>query len=252
MHDPFSNSGTFPLPVEKPAGRKSLSQYLISTEIWPLALIGKSIDQFGAGPVVGFVFGAAVVYAGARIAPDRFRVAAASAPAEVKKVLIEGRLESDENKSLKDQDVFVGIFQSVSGPISVKDGSFTISAPLGDEYKLAVWTPDGKTIKFFTNRVIEDHGRYSFGSVFPFTTDFGILEGTVKYTNDEPFDGWAEVAGKCVRVKDGEFHLRNVPLGKTQIEFRNRNNKPVSKQDVQFQLNETTPGDFVLPPTDMR
>lgn len=221
---------------------------MIDTGIWPLVLIGRSMNQFGAGPVIGFVIGAAAVYGYARIAPEHFTVAAAPAPpADVKKVLIEGRLESGQNQSIKDQDVFVGIFQSVSGPISVKDGSFTMTAPLMDEYHLAVWTADGKTVKFFTQRVDEDHGRYSFASVFPFTTDFGVLQGTVKDSNGAPFNGWAEVAGKRVRVTDGQFLLRNVPLGKTQIEFRNTQNEPVSKQDVQFELNETTPGDFFLP-----
>jgi len=43
--------------------KKSFSQYLIDTEIFPFPLLGKSIQYFGPKEVIAFLLGAAAVYA---------------------------------------------------------------------------------------------------------------------------------------------------------------------------------------------
>jgi hypothetical protein len=150
--------------------KKSFSQYLIDTEIFPLPLLGKSIQYFGPKEVIAFLLGVAAVYAYSFYKPlPLLKPPAApsaqtaptvqTAPTEAKMIDLHGSVSTLQNKPLTDFQV--AVMSNTVFPVTTSDGTFAIQVPLQEKYSLVVWEPGNPRMKVYGNLDVEMvHNQY--------------------------------------------------------------------------------------------
>ena len=137
--------------------KKSFSQYLIDTEIFPLPLLGKSIQYFGPKEVAVFLLGAAAVYGYSfykplpfsTAAPPAAPVTAPPAPIAEKMIDLRGTVTTLNNKPLTEFQV--AVVRDEPAPFTTSDGVFTIQVPFQETYNLVIWEPGYSPWKFYGN-----------------------------------------------------------------------------------------------------
>jgi hypothetical protein len=134
--------------------KKSFSQYLIDTEIFPLPLLGKSIQYFGAKEVIAFLLGVAAVYGYSFYKPlpllkPPATPSAQTAPTEAKMIDLHGSVSTLQNKPLTDFQV--AVMSNTVFPVTTSDGTFAIQVPLQGKYSLVVWEPGNSLMKVYGN-----------------------------------------------------------------------------------------------------
>jgi len=144
--------------------KKSFSQYLIDTEIFPLPLLGKSIQYFGAKEVIAFLLGLAAVYGYSfyKLLPllkPPATPSAQTAPTEAKMIDLHGSVSTLQNKPLTDFQV--AVMSNTVFPVTTSDGTFAIQVPLQEKYSLVVWEPGNPRMKVYGNLDVEMvHNQY--------------------------------------------------------------------------------------------
>ena len=134
--------------------KKSFSQYLIDTEIFPLPLLGKSIQYFGPKEVIAFLLGVAAVYAYSFYKPlpllkPPVTPSAQTAPTEAKMIDLHGSVSTLQNRPLTDFQV--AVMSNTVFPVTTSDGTFAIQVPLQEKYSLVVWEPGNSLMKVYGN-----------------------------------------------------------------------------------------------------
>lgn len=138
--------------------KKSFSQYLIDTDIFPLPLLGKSIQYFGAKEVIAFLLGVAAVYVYSFYKPLPLlkppdAPSAQTAPTEAKMIDLHGSVSTLQNKPLTDFQV--AVMSNTVFPVTTSDGTFAIQVPLQQKYSLVVWEPGNPRMKVYGNLDVE-------------------------------------------------------------------------------------------------
>ena len=133
--------------------RKSISDFLKETDFKPLVLVGKAMDYFGKGAVLGFLLGASLVWGYALVEQlpyaGRFakslpvpEVAQAKIPESQKqeKITVKGKITDGKN-GIK-TPFQVGVVYLVSGQFAQGNGSFSLELPKQNTYTVAFWKPN--------------------------------------------------------------------------------------------------------------
>jgi hypothetical protein len=192
--------------------KKSLATFLTETEIWPLVLAGRCVDQFGWGIVVGFVLGAVLVYgyavfrilpgSKAAVAPPE-HVAIVDPPAP-KKIRLYGTAKSHEAK------YEIGMLISPRlGPFNPGD-VYTLQVPESDHYVVVGWNPNYEN--FAMQEMFPDASGRLQELVFP-NSSTSKREGPVKKQTDGASDNYALAENRKSQVKDGAVAIKNALMG---------------------------------------
>ena len=191
-------------------GKKSLATFLKETEIWPLVLAGRCVEQFGLGTVAGFVLGAACVYgyavfkilpgSRAAVAPPNYVTTVSPPP---KTVVLHGTVKSHETQ------FEIGVLAMRRGPFQ-PDGSYSIEVPESDRYLVVGWYPDYS--KFKMQDMSPDKSGTLQELVFP-TTDMSRWEGPVRNHRNGASANYALAENRKSGAKDGAVSTKNAFLG---------------------------------------
>jgi hypothetical protein len=187
--------------------KKKFATFLRETEIWPLVLAGRCVEQFGLGTVAGFVLGAACVYgyavfkilpgSKAAVAPPEHTTTVSPAPP--KTVVLHGMVKSHQTQ------FEIGILSIRRGPFQ-PDGSYSIEVPESDRYLVVGWYPDYS--KFKMQDMAPDKSGALQDLVFP-TTDMSTWESPVKNHRNGASDNYALADHRKSGAKDGAAITKN-------------------------------------------
>jgi hypothetical protein len=136
------------------SGTKSLVSFLLNTNIAPLVLVGRGVENFGVRTVAGFLLGATMVYGYAFFKPLPYarQSLGVISPSPVTTTVIEppvsnirlrGVVKDSEGQPIK-EPFMVGVMVKRFGPLKNIDGSFAIEVPKSASYDLALWNMNGK------------------------------------------------------------------------------------------------------------
>ncbi len=150
----------------------SFADFLLESNLAPLAFMGRCVKQFGAGAVAGFLLGAASVYGYAVLKPLPYakalpaEAALVTVPVQSKTVKLHGLVRDSEGKPVKEA-FNVGVLAKQLGPVQNSDGSFEMEVPQSNSYDVALWNSD--TVKVYTGFAAEQDGRgYRLEQALPF------------------------------------------------------------------------------------
>jgi hypothetical protein len=126
--------------------RRSLSKFLLESDIKPVIFVGKCVQQFGWGAVIGFCLGAAGVYGYAFAAKSLPLVTLAQeqsknppttgqTPPANQTRWLHGVIKS--NDRLVTEDIEIGVLATRAGPF--QSGVFRIQVPESDRYQITLW-----------------------------------------------------------------------------------------------------------------
>jgi hypothetical protein len=125
---------------------RSLSKFLLDSDIKPVIFIGKCVQQFGWGAVIGFCLGAAGVYGYAfavkslplvTFAKEQSKDAptATQTPTVAQKRRLHGVIKSNDRPV--EEDIEIGVLATRQGPF--QSGVFSIEVPESDRYQITLW-----------------------------------------------------------------------------------------------------------------
>ena len=163
----------------KPEKKKSFAGFLIDSGIMPLVFMGKCVDYFGLGAVVGLLLGAGIVYGVALFRPLPYAAVKGPngqpsptptpPPVEAKRIRLHGFVRGQDDKPVAEPFV-IAILASQHGPIRATDGSFSIQVPQSNQYDIAVWNAGYTTVRVYSGYIPEADGEgFTLGSI-PFFT----------------------------------------------------------------------------------
>lgn len=147
--------------IESERGTKrSVRDLLIASDIKMLVFVGRCMDFFGMGAVLGFLFGGSFVYGYALFEPlpysRLFNPTATAqagpqspppqAPPKEDKIKIHGIVTTDGTNVVRDA-FQVGVVEIVSGEFTNGDGTFHLEVPRQSTYKLAFWKPNYENLR---------------------------------------------------------------------------------------------------------
>jgi len=146
------------------------ADFLIESNLAPLAFVGRCVKQFGAGAVAGFLLGAVSVYGYAVLKPLPYgqfpHVDPPPPPVQSKTVKLHGLVRDSEGKPVREA-FNVGVLAKQLGPVQNSDGSFEMEVPQSNSYDVALWNSD--TVKVYTGFAAEQDGRgYRLEQALPF------------------------------------------------------------------------------------
>lgn len=226
-----------PKPAKPLHDRKSLTEYLIQTDIKWLVLAGKSMRYFGTGPVVAFLLGITLTYGYALFKPLPYTVGVHEVP---QMISIQGKVLTEENQPMKSFEI--GVLASRHGPF--EGGTFNINVPYRDKYNILVWTIGYGVFKLYGDKkyVATEKGNV-LEDLASFPADLGIVEGTVKNQDERAISGYVEIADIIKPIEpDGHFKVVAIPLGKLKLRVLKAAKGPVlHEEDINVQLTMPTP-----------
>jgi hypothetical protein len=236
-----------PSPSTPPKATKleSFIHFLTQTGWGPLIILGSAIRSFGWRIPIGIFLGIASVYGYALFRPVPYFPNEHKEPENIK---LSGKVLVRDTEPLK-EPFKIGILESEHGPFDDPQGLFSIDVPLKDRYTVLVWGTNYQPIRLYTRNRITVGNEYSLDRpLSPFPTHLGILVGEVNHNDRRPFDGIVEVAGKNVRVDNGKFEIKDVPLGKSLIKFKEGpSGRILHKEEITLELDSPTPKEFIVP-----
>ncbi len=210
--------------AEQPEERQSLRTFLKGSEIKPLVFVGKCMDYFGMGAVVGFLFGATTMYgislaglspylkttlmsqaAGSIVnitATDKPQIP--SAPTEPKKIDVHGVVKTAGGKPF-DESFQIGVIESVHGPFSKEDASFDLEVPYKNRYQLVVWTLNYGAFRMNALNLDQINEKYQLE---PFNF-FGHRSGLDENDRDQDSIGDPVTGSKPERRQDLILEIKN-------------------------------------------
>ena len=129
---------------------RSLTTFLLDSDIKSVVFLGKCVQQFGWGAVIGFCLGAAGVYGYAFTAKSLPLVpftkeqskdppAPTPAPVVSQRRWLHGDIKSDN------EDIEIGVLAQRNGPFP--SGSFSMEVPQGDHYQVVLWNPGYRSFR---------------------------------------------------------------------------------------------------------
>lgn len=124
---------------------RSLIKFLLDSEVKPVVFVGRCVQQFGWGAVIGFCLGAAGVYGYAftakslplvTLAKEQSKDAAtATQTSAIQKRWLHGVVMSG-NRPVT-EDIEIGVLATRNGPFP--SGKFSIQVPQSDRYLFTLW-----------------------------------------------------------------------------------------------------------------
>jgi hypothetical protein len=126
--------------------RRSLSKFLLDSDIKPVVFIGKCVQQFGWGAVIAFCLGASGVYGYALAVkslplvtfakePSKDATTVAPTPVASQKRWLHGVIKS--NNLPVTEDIEIGVLATRQGPF--QSGVFSIQVPESERYQITLW-----------------------------------------------------------------------------------------------------------------
>jgi hypothetical protein len=119
----------------KVKAKTRFADFLIDTNIWPLALVGKGVNCFGWGVVVAFTLGALSVYGYALVKP----LPLTKTPLQM--VRLHGVVRDADQRPVT-EGFWVGVLANQQGPVHNPEGSFVLEVPESNSYDVALWRPN--------------------------------------------------------------------------------------------------------------
>ena len=180
--------------------RKSFALFLIESEIKPFVFVGRCMQYFGIGAVVGFFVGAAALYLYALFypLPGTTRVVATTPeqsrpvvtrPTEDQPTIIRlhGLVTNESGQPTKEAFV-VGVLASQHGPWQNSNGSFTIDVAPRPSYDIALWNMGAERVKVYSGYPADKDGDQYVLPDLQFTPS--IRSSKRSTTSDDPLVVW--------------------------------------------------------------
>jgi len=156
--------------------RRSLSKFLLDSDIKPVVFMGKCAQFFGWGAVAGFFLGMAFIYFYAvfyeplplaKVAAPPFVQPTPPPAPQPKTVQLRGLVRNSADEPAKWFNV--GVFANQQGPLNTSDGSFKLDVPQSSSYDVVYWIDD-ETVGFFRGNPAEPDGNgYKLQNVLKFS-----------------------------------------------------------------------------------
>ena len=148
--------------------RKSFSTFLIESDFKPLIFVGRCMQYFGVGAVVGFLGGAVFVYGYANFRPlpliaslkpptETPTPTPTQPPAQPKTVWLHG-VVTNNDKPVKEQFEIGVLANAYRGPFQAPDGSFSIQVPEAEkgQYLITLWNAGYQRFKLIQKTADSD------------------------------------------------------------------------------------------------
>lgn len=134
--------------------RKPFATFLMESEIRPLVFVGRCMQYFGLGAVIGFLLGAVGVYGYAFVVKslplitftgEQPVASPTPTPGPVTNAMrkLHGRIKSN-NKPIS-EDIEIGVLLKRQGPF--QSGTYSIEVPDADRYQLTFWNAGYRTFR---------------------------------------------------------------------------------------------------------
>lgn len=223
---------------------KTITNFLLDSEIKPLVFAGKSLQYFGPGVTIAFFLGILLTYTYALFKPLPY---ISKSPPET--VTLTGKVTSEINeKPIQGFEIF--IVETKDGPYH--DGIFSIEVAKKKQYNIVV--RDRYSLNYYmfagygTDKINDN---YNLKRELKIPTNLGALKGKVIDQNGDPFKGYVQIYEDPIKIDDqGDFFIKNIPLGKVRIQFKKSINEPAIKQQtVKLDLDTVTPLEFIVTQT---
>lgn len=153
--------------------RKPFAHFLIESEIKPFVFVGRCMQYFGMGAVVGFILGAAALYLYALFypLPGIARVVTTQVQPQSfvdppQRIRLHGLVINESGKPTTEL-IKVGILASQHGPI--RDGSFTIDVAPSSSYDIALWNMGAERMEVYEGFSADKDGDKYVLPPLPFT-----------------------------------------------------------------------------------
>src|SRR5262245_50065386 len=230
--------------------KKSFSQFLAESGIRHIAFLGKCMQFFGIKATISFFLGAASFYG-----YGLFKHIPGINIKE-KEIELYGTVQTLDGEPI-DEEFKIGVLdaeKSEYGPFQPRDGTFhvTTSRNRKKQYRVLVLTKGYQVLMFsHTLDANEVNGKFQLTDAIRVPTHLGRVGGQILDQDHRPVEGYVDVGGVGFHKigSDGSYSIKDIPLGKVQIQVKKNPNdtRVLKNEDFQLSLDGITSKNLFVP-----